>query len=57
MLAELTTIPTDILINLLYAILTGDVLTVTHMAEIEQIDRELKKKRGGEQRWIFDSVN
>jgi hypothetical protein len=56
MLAELTTIPTDILINLLYAILTGDVLTVTHMAGIEQIDRELKK-RGSEQRWIFDSVN
>jgi hypothetical protein len=56
MLGELTTIPTDILIDLLCAILTGDALSAAHMTEIEQIHRELKK-RGAEQRWIFDSVN
>jgi hypothetical protein len=56
MLGELTTIPTGILIDMLYAILGADVLTVIHMAEIEQIDRELKK-RGAVQRWIFDSIN
>jgi hypothetical protein len=56
MLGKLTTMPTDILIDILYAILTGDVLSATHMAEIEQIHCELEK-RGEEQRWSFDSVN
>jgi hypothetical protein len=56
MLGKLTTMPTGILIDILYAILTGDVLSATHMAEIEQIHRELEK-RGEEQRWSFDSVN
>jgi hypothetical protein len=57
MLGELTNIPTDILIDVLYIILAGEVaITASDAAEIEQIQRELQR-RGGEQCWGFQTVN
>jgi hypothetical protein len=57
MLGELTNIPTDILIDVLYIILVGEVaITASDAAEIEQIQRELQR-RGGEQCWGFQTVN
>jgi hypothetical protein len=57
MLGELTNIPTDTLIDMLFVILTGDIaITASDAAEIEQIQRELRR-RGGVQRWCFQAVN
>ena len=50
-------IPTDTLIDMLYIILAGDfAITANDAAEIEQIQRELQR-RGGAQRWSFQTVN
>ena len=57
MLGELTTIPTDTLIDMLYIILAGEVaISGSAAAEIEQIQRELQS-RGGEQCRTFQTVN
>ena len=57
MLGELTNIPTDTLIDMLYIILAGEVaIGASGAAEIEQIQRELQR-RGGEQCWSFQTVN
>jgi hypothetical protein len=56
LLGELTNIPTDTLIDMLYIVLAGDsAITANDAAEIEQIQRELQR-RGGEQRWSFQVV-
>ena len=57
MLGELTNIPTDTLIDMLY-IIVADVVAITasDAAEVEQIQRELQR-RGGEQSWSFGTVN
>ena len=57
MLGELVNIPTDTLIQMLYIILAGEVtISASAAAEIEQIQRELKR-RGGEQCWSFQIAN
>jgi hypothetical protein len=50
-LGQLTTIPTDTLIDMLFVIANGEIgLTAADVAEIEQIQRELQR-RGEEQYW------
>ena len=45
MLGELTDIPTDALIDLLFVILAGEVtLSANDVAEIEEIQRELQRR-------------
>ena len=57
MLGELTNIPTDTLIDMLYIILAGEiVISGSTGAEIEQIQRELQS-RGSDQSWTFQVVN
>ena len=57
MLGELTNIPTETLIDMLYVILAGAVaITAGDAAEIEQIRRELQR-RGGAQNWSFGTVH
>ena len=57
MLGELTNIPTDTLIDMLYIILAGELaISASDAAEIEQIQRELQR-RGDEQCWSFQTVN
>ncbi len=57
MLGELSNIPTDTLIDMLYIILAEEItLSASEAAEIEQIQRELQR-RGGEQCWSFQAVN
>ena len=57
MLGELMNIPTDMLIDMLYIILAGEVaISASEAAEIEQIQRELNR-RNGEQCWSFQTVN
>jgi hypothetical protein len=57
MLGELTNIPTDTLVDMLYIILAGEVaITASDAAEIEQIQRELQR-RGGAQSWSVGTVN
>jgi hypothetical protein len=57
MLGELTNIPTDTLIDMLYVILAGEVaISARDVAEIEQIHRELQR-RGGAPSWSFGIVN
>ena len=57
MLGELTNIPTDTLIDMLYMILSGEVaITASDAAEIEQIQRELQR-RDGAQNWSFATIN
>jgi hypothetical protein len=57
MLGELTNIPTDTLIGMLYMILPGEVaITVIDAAEIEQVQRE-PQRRGGAQIWSFATIN
>ena len=57
MLGELTNIPTDTLIDMLYIILGDDfAITANDAAEIEQIQCELQR-RGAEQRWSLQAVN
>ena len=57
MLGELTNVPTDTLIDMLYIILADDVaITANDATEIEQIQRELQR-RGGPQSWSVGAVN
>jgi hypothetical protein len=57
MLGELTNIPTDTLIDMLYMILACEVaITASDAAEIEQIQRELQR-RDGAQNWSFATIN
>jgi len=57
MLAELANIPTHTLIEMLFVTMMGTVaLTATDIAEIEQIQYELKRRRE-DQRWILESAN
>ena len=57
MLGELTNIPTDTLIDMLYVIISDDgAITTSDAAEIEQIQRELQR-RGGAQSWRLGAVN
>ena len=56
MLGELTNIPTDTLIDMLYIILAAEVaITASDATEIEQIQRELQR-RGGAQNWSLGTV-
>src|SRR5215472_13046565 len=51
MQGELTKVPTDALIDMLYIILAGDMaITASDAAEIERIQRELQR-RGGAEGW------
>ena len=57
MLGELMNIPTDTLIDMLYIILADDFsITANVAAEIEQIQRELQR-RGGAQNRSFATIN
>jgi hypothetical protein len=57
MLGELTNIPTDTLIDMLYMILAGEVaITASDATEIEQIQRELQR-RDGAQNWSFPTIH
>ena len=57
MFAELTNIPTHTLLEMLFVTMMGTVaLTSTDVAEIEQIQSELKRKRE-DQRWMLEAVN
>jgi len=57
LLGELTDIPTDALIDLLFVILAGEVmLTANDVAEIEEIQRELQR-RGDGHHWSSRAVN
>jgi hypothetical protein len=57
MLGELTNLPTDTLIDMLYIILAGEVsITANDATEIEQIKCELQR-RGGTQNWSFGAIN
>lgn len=57
LLGELTDVPTDALIDLLFVILAGEVmLTANDVAEIEEIQRELQR-RGDGQYWSSRAVN
>jgi hypothetical protein len=57
MLGELTSIPTDTLIDMLCVILAGGVvITAGDAAEIEQIQYELQR-RDGAPNWSFATVN
>ncbi len=57
MLGELTGIPTDALIDMLYIILAEQVaISASDAAEIEQIQRELQR-RGEEQCWSLQTIN
>ena len=57
MLGELTNIPSDTLIDMLYTILAAELaITASDAAEIEQIHRELQR-RGGAPNWSFATVN
>jgi len=57
MLGELTNIPTDTLIDILYLILAGEVaITASDATEIEQIQRELQS-RDGAQNWRFATIH
>lgn len=57
MLGNLTTVPTETLIDLLFATLADDLaLTANDAMNIEQIQQELQK-RGKEPRWAFCAVH
>ena len=57
MKGELTEIPTDTLIDILYIILAGDMaITAIDAAEIERIQRELQR-RGGVEGWRCATVH
>ena len=57
MLGELTNIPTDTLIDMLYMILAGEIaITASDVAEVEQIQCELQR-RGGAHNWSFGTIN
>jgi hypothetical protein len=51
MLGELTSLPTDILLEMVFVILAGgQILTVSDVAELEQIQVELLRRAEGEER-------
>jgi hypothetical protein len=57
MLGQLTNIPTDTLIDMLYTILAGELaMSASDAAEIEQIQSELQR-RGGAPNWSLGTVN
>ena len=57
MQGELTKIPTDTLIDMLYIILAGDIaITASDAAAVERIQRELQR-RGGAEGWRCTTVN
>ena len=57
MLGELTSTPTDTLIDMLYIILAGEfAITASEAAEIERIQRELQR-RGGQECWSVQAVS
>jgi hypothetical protein len=57
MLAELANIPTHTLIERLFVTMMGTVaITATDIAEIEQIQYELKRRRE-DQHWMLESAN
>jgi hypothetical protein len=57
MLAERANISTHTLIELLFVAMMGTVaLTATDIAEIEQIQYDLKRRRENP-RWMLESVN
>jgi hypothetical protein len=57
MLGELMNVPTDTLIDLLFAIIADDLaINASDAANIEQIQHELQK-RGDERHWGFRTVN
>lgn len=57
MKGELTEIPTDTLIDILYIILAGDMaITAIDAAEIERIQRELQR-RGRVEGWRCATVH
>jgi hypothetical protein len=57
MLGQLTNIPTDTLIDMLYVIVAGGVtITASDATEIEQIQRELQR-RDGAPNWSLGTVN
>ncbi len=57
MLGELTNIPTDTLIDMLYLILAGEVaINANDAGEIEQIQRELQR-RDEAQTWSLATVH
>jgi hypothetical protein len=57
LLGELTDIPTDALIDMLFVILAGEVmLTANDVAEIEEIQRELQR-RDERHYWSSRAVN
>ena len=54
---QLTNIPTDSLIDMLFLILTGEfAVTANDGTEIQQIQRELQR-RGEDQHWSFCTIN
>jgi hypothetical protein len=56
-LGQLTNLPTDTLIDMLFVIANGEVgLTAKAVAEIEQIQRELQR-RGEEQYWSLQAFD
>ena len=57
MQGELTQVPTDTLIDMLYIILAGDMaITASDAAAIERIHRELHR-RGWAEGWRSSTVN
>jgi len=57
MQAQLTNIPTDTLLDMLYLVLAREAaITTTDAAEIEELQRELQR-RGGAPNWSFGSTN
>jgi len=57
MLAELTNLSTDTLFDMLYMVLAREVaITAADAAEIEEIQRELQRRRGAAN-WSFQAAN
>jgi hypothetical protein len=60
MLGQLTNIPTDTLVDMLYLILADTTaFTASEVTEIEQIQRELQRRGGvrGAQNWGFGTTH
>ena len=57
MQAQLTNIPTDTLLDMLYLVLAREAaITTTDAAEIEELQRELQR-RGGAPNWSLQTAN
>jgi hypothetical protein len=57
MIGEMMSVPTDTLVDMLFAILASEVdLTTTDATNIERIQRELQR-RGEARHWGFRTVN